>query len=83
MNITEIGTILKIEAKISGINNKKNIIYSFVEQPFNIYINKREILLAQIEACERLSNYLKNDYEVVILNKEILNLKNALDLMTY
>ncbi len=83
MNITEIGTILKIEAKISGINNKKNIIYSFVEQPFNIYINKREILLAQIEACERLSNYLKNDSEVVILNKEIMNLKNALDLMTY
>ncbi len=82
MNIIEIPFI--VEAKASGHNNtNKTISYSFIESPHNLCLDKREILLAQIQACERLLKYTVDENELIAIGKEIEELKLALDLMKY
>lgn len=78
MNITE--TIFSIDAKVSDREDKRNIIYSFVEPPHNLYIDRNEIILAQIHACERLLNYLKDIVDINTINTEIIDLKSSLGL---
>lgn len=45
-------------------------------------MDKKYIIQAEIEACERLLKYAINDSERAIIEKEIAELKAALDLMS-
>ena len=83
MNIIETGTNLNIEAKLYGEENSKNIIYSLIEPQHSLCVDKREILLSQIQACDRLSNYLKEETDLKTINNEIFSLKMSLDFMLY
>ena len=83
MNIIETGNLINIEAKLYGKKNNKNIVYSFMESQHNLCINKREIILSQIQACERLLNYLKEEHDIIAINNEITSLKMSLDFMLY
>jgi len=40
-------------------------------------------MLAQIQACERLLKYAKDQEEINVLNEEIIRLRLALDLVRY
>jgi hypothetical protein len=81
MNILEIEFPLKIEAKTTRYNDKTNIIYTIAELQHNICINKKEIIREQIKACENLSRYTTNKTDTLALQREISELKIALDIL--
>ncbi len=70
-----------IEAKTSDINNKKSISYHLVESAHSLCLNKIETISAQIQACERLLKYIKDEKDLRIIEKENEELKFALDLI--
>jgi hypothetical protein len=83
MNIAQTENPFIIEAKTCGCKNKKNITYSFIESSHSLCIDRREIILAQIQACERLLKYVKEDMDLRLIKKEISELKFTQDLISY
>ncbi len=83
MNIAQTENPFVIEAKTCGCKNKKNITYSFIESSHSLCIDRREIMLAQIQACERLLKFIKDKIELAAIEKEISELKLAQDLTSY
>ncbi len=83
MNIEEPETQFIIEAKTCGCKDKRNITYSFIESSHNLCIDRKEILLAQLKACERLLKYAKDKIDLEVIQKEISELKLVLDLTNY
>jgi hypothetical protein len=81
MNILEIEFPFKMEAKLSKYNNKANIIYSIAEPNYTTCINKKEILTEQIKSCENLLRYTNNKNDIGAIEKEIYELKLALDVL--
>ncbi len=81
MNIIEVEFPLKIEAKTSKYNEKISVIYSVAELQHNFCIDKKEIIMEQIKACENLSRYSTNKSDNLALEKEISELKLALDIL--
>jgi hypothetical protein len=81
MNIIEVEFPLKIEAKTSKYNEKTSVIYSFAELQHNFCIDKKEIIMEQIKACENLSRYSTNKSDSLALEREISELKLALDIL--
>jgi hypothetical protein len=81
MNILEIEFPFKIEAKTSKFNDKTSIKYSIAESYHNCCIDKEDIIIEQIKACENLSRLTNNKNEILALEKEISELKLALDIL--
>jgi hypothetical protein len=81
MNVVEIESPLIIEAKTTGSYTNRNVTYSRVDTYHNVFIDKRDLILAQIHACERLLKYTKDRIDQIILEKEISELKLMLDLI--
>ena len=61
--------------------NRQKITYAFSEDSHSLCMDKKYIIQAEIEACERLLKYAINDSERTVIEKEIAELKTALDLM--
>lgn len=80
MNIIESENRYIVEAKICGYNNNKktHISYHFIESTHSLYFDKREILFAQIRACERLLMKAKGQLEISTIQREIVYLHLAL-----
>ena len=73
-----------VEAKTCGCKEKgKSVSYHFIESSHSLCLDKGELILSQIQACERLLKYSKDDDETVVLKDEISKLKLALDLIKY
>ena len=84
MNITQIETPIEIEAKTCCYRKNKRVIsYHFVESSHSLCIDRREIILAQIQACEKLLKHTKNKDDTLLVKREISDLKLALDLIHY
>jgi hypothetical protein len=84
MNIIENEIPYLVEAKTCGCTEKgKSISYSFIESSHGLCVDKSELMLSQIQACERLLKYSKDDSETLVLENEISKLKLGLDLMRY
>ncbi len=83
MNIAEPETQFIIEAKTCGCKDKRNITYNFIESSHNLCMDRKEILLAQLRACERLLKYAKEDVDLQAIQKEISDLKLILDMIRY
>jgi hypothetical protein len=83
MNIAESENPFVIEAKTCGCKDKRSITYSFIESSHSLCIDRRDIILAQIQACERLLKYLKDKTETAAVEKEIATLKLTQDLISY
>jgi hypothetical protein len=81
MNVTDLESSIQIDAKICGSTQKRKIAYSIMDYHHSLYINKKDIILAQIRACELLCKYTTNSFDGNVLQKEILDLKLVLDLM--
>jgi hypothetical protein len=81
MNILETEFPFKIEAKTSKLNDKTNVIYSIAEPYHNCCIDKKEIIIEQIKACESLLKYTNNKNDSLALKNEITELKLALDIL--
>lgn len=83
MNIVKTDTQFIIEAKPSGCDKNKRITYYFIESAHTLCLDKVEIILAQIQACEILLKYTKDKSDISTIKKEILELKFTLDLIQY
>jgi hypothetical protein len=70
-------------AKTCGCKEKdrQKVTYAFSEEFHSLCMDKKYIIEAEIEACERLLKYAINDSERALIEKEIVELKAALDLM--
>jgi hypothetical protein len=62
--------------------NRQKVTYAFSQEFHSLCMDKKYIIQAEIEACERLSKYAINYSERAIIEKEIAELKAALDLMS-
>jgi len=81
MNLTDHEYLIQIDAKLCGLGHKRKIAYSTVDLDHALYINKKDILLAQIHACELLYKYTADIFDINVLKKEISDLKLMLDPM--
>jgi hypothetical protein len=81
MNVIGMEAPLIIEAKTTGSNSNRNVTYSPIDTYHNVFIDKRDLILAQIHACERLLKYTNDRIDQIILEKEIADLKLMLDLI--
>jgi len=79
MNIAE-GEDALIEARTCGDKNKR-VGYKFMDGFHSLCLDKRDILLAEIGACEMLLRACHDEADKGAVEKEIAELKMALDLM--
>jgi hypothetical protein len=61
--------------------NRQKVAYAFSENFHSLCMDKKYIIQAEIEACERLLKYAMSGSESAMIEKEITELKAALDLM--
>jgi hypothetical protein len=83
MNIANSEVGYDLIAKTCGCNDKKRkVTYSFVVSAHGLCKDKRRLgMVANREACERLSKYTKDENDIIILENEITQLKLVLDLL--
>lgn len=79
MNITE-GEDQIVEARTCGDRNKR-VAYKFMDGFHSLCLDKKDILLAEIGACETLLRACRDEGDRKAAEKEIGELKMALDLM--
>ncbi|WP_458719249.1 hypothetical protein [Candidatus Nitrosocosmicus sp. R] len=83
LNILESETPFLIEAKTCGFNKKKSITYHFKESSYSLCLDNREIMLAQIQACNRLLKYATDVSDRGAIDKELTELKSTLDVIHF
>jgi DNA-binding protein YbaB len=73
-----------ITAKTCGCRekNRQKVTYAFSREFHSLCMDKKYIIQSEIEACERLLKYAINDSEKAVIEKEVAELKAALDLMS-
>lgn len=82
MNIADSDASMIIVAKTCGCTEKRKISYAFSHSYHDLCLDKKDIISAQLEACERLLKYAGDQNDRIALEQEIKELKMALDLMT-
>jgi hypothetical protein len=83
LNIIESEAPYEITAKTCGCkDNGRKVIYSFVESFHNLSKDKKDIIISEIQACERLRKYARDELDKKVIEDEISDLKMALDLLT-
>jgi|RhiMethySRZTD1v2_1073278.scaffolds.fasta_scaffold326386_2 hypothetical protein len=83
MNIVKTEIPHTMEAKVSGCDKKKNVSYHLFESSHSLCLDKIQIILEQIQACERLSKYTKDETDLKTIENEMSELKFALDLIHF
>jgi hypothetical protein len=69
-----------VEARTCG-GDVKRVAYKFMDAFHSLCLDKKDILLAEIEACETLLKFCQDEADRRAVSKEIAELKMALDLM--
>ncbi|HET6589817.1 MAG TPA: hypothetical protein VFG45_06615 [Candidatus Nitrosocosmicus sp.] len=84
MNLIESESPYLVEARTCGCKERgRSVSYHFIESTHGLCLEKGELILAEIQACERLLKYSKDEEEVQLLKDEIIKLRMALDLVRY
>ncbi|MGH9983853.1 MAG: hypothetical protein ACRD8W_07850 [Nitrososphaeraceae archaeon] len=87
MNTTDTETPSLVVAKVCGpkdkekASDKKKITYSVAEEYHSLSLDKKDITLSELNACERLLEYTKDASDEEIIEREIAELKMTLDLL--
>ena len=69
-------------AKSCGCKNtKRKVTYSFVDSYHSHSRDKKDIILSEIQACEILLKYPRDENDTITVENEIAELKLALDLL--
>jgi hypothetical protein len=83
MNIGQSERRCLVVAKTCGCRNAgRRITYAFVDEMHALCVDKKDIIQAEIEACERLSKYAVEHDDKVAVEKELSELRMALDLLS-
>ena len=80
MNIVHAPSAL-VTAKTCGCREKRQVAYAFSTKPHDLCLGKKDVIEAQINACEKLLKYTPEASEKSTIEKEITELKMALGLM--
>jgi hypothetical protein len=82
MNISNTESPVTILAKTCGCKEKNmKVTYSFIDTYHSLCLDKKDIISAEIEACNRLSKYTRYELDKKVIEREIAELKMALDLI--
>ena len=82
MNIIGTESSVAILAKTCGCKEKNmKVTYFLIDSCHTLCLDKRDIIFAQIEACNRLSRYTRDEEDKKVIEKEIAELKMSLDLI--
>jgi hypothetical protein len=72
-----------VVAKTCGCRTyKRKVTYAFVTEYHSLCLDKKDVISAQLEACEKLLKYVDDEHDRLAVQREIRELKMALDLMT-
>jgi hypothetical protein len=86
MNMISTEVSLFVVAKTCNYNQAyergRKVTYEFIDMCYSTYLDKRDIIAAQIHACERLIEYSKDENDTPVIKREIEELKMALDLIS-
>jgi hypothetical protein len=83
MNIAQSENESVVIAKTCGCKNAgRRVTYAFVDQAHALCLDKKDIIQAEIVACEKLSKYAIEESDRKAVEKEISELRMALDLLT-
>lgn len=85
MNIYQVeNESVVIVAKTCGCNKSaaRKVTYAFVDQAHALCLDKKDIIQAEIEACEKLSKYALEEPDKKAIEKELSELRMSLDLLT-
>lgn len=82
MNIITAEYDSPVMAKMCGCkSNKRKVTYSILSESHSLCLDRKDLLIAQLEACNNLVKYSSDDDDKNAVEKEINELKLALDLM--
>lgn len=72
-----------VMAKTCGCkSNKRKVTYSFLNESHSLCLDRKDLMMAQLEACDKLTKYATDEADRKAVEKEIHELKMTLDLMT-
>jgi hypothetical protein len=78
---SDVPTLLTAKTCGSACKNAKKVVYSFADETSQVlFVDKRDVIKNQLEACQRLLPYISK-IDRALVEKEILELKMVLDLM--
>lgn len=70
-------------AKLYGSKESRiRVTYSLLNETHGLCLDKKDLIVGQLEACEKLLMYSDENDNRIALEREIRELKMALDLMT-
>ena len=83
MNIAYAEAPLNVVAKTCSYKEKKSrkVTYSFIDAYHSLCLDKKDIILAELEACTKLLKYTIDETDKKAIETEIFELKTAMDLM--
>lgn len=82
MNIAQTEADYDIIAKTCGCKDKKRkVTYSFVDSYHSLCWDKKDIIFSEIQACERLLKYSRDENDKITVEREVAELKLTLDLL--
>ena len=82
MNIAQREIMYDMIAKTcKSKDRRKKVTYSFVDSFHSLSKDKKDIILSEIQACERLLKYTADENDRFVLENEITELKLTLDLL--
>jgi hypothetical protein len=82
MNICETEVPMTILARTCGCKERsRKVTYSFIDAYHSLCLDKKDIILAEMEACTKLLKYAIEETDKKTIEREILELKTAIDLM--
>lgn len=61
--------------------NARKVTYYFVDTYHGTCRDKKDILISEIQACERLKEYTRDEIDGNVIETEIAELKTTLDLL--
>ncbi len=65
-----------------GSERKRKVAYSVVETYHSLCLDRKDIMLAQLEACEKLLKYTRDGNDEEAIKGEIRELKTIIDLIS-
>jgi hypothetical protein len=72
-----------VTAKLCGCKESgRKVAYSLLNETHGLCLDKKDIIIGELEACEKLQGSPYENDNRIVLEREIKELKMALDLMT-
>jgi hypothetical protein len=81
MNITNSEEPNEITAKTCVAKNSRKVTYFFVDTYHALSKDKKDLILSEIRACEKLKKYVRDEQDERTIEMEIADLRMILDLL--